>query len=139
MLGVVLDTGLSFARHASSIGERAAKCFGKMSRVSASAWGIRYPGLRVLYKGTFVATVTYAAACWYRRATLHVVRSALLRTQRPSLILLTKAYRSASTAALAVLGGVLPADLEVIRAGRLDEERQAAAAAQVELVVRGES
>lgn len=123
ILGVVLDSSLSFAQHAVSIGERAAKCFGKMARVSASSWGIRYPGLRVLYRGTFVATVTYAAACWYRRATLHVVRSSLLRSQRPSLVLLTKAYRSTSTSALAVLGGVLPADLEVIRAGRLDEER----------------
>ena len=136
VLGVVLDANLSFAQHAMSIGERAAKCFGKMSRVSASSWGIRYPGLRILYRGTFVATITYAAACWYGRAALHVVRSALLRCQRPSLVLLTKAYRSTSTAALVVLGGVLPADLEVIRAGRFDEERQAATESQVDAMSR---
>lgn len=122
MLGVVIDDTLSFAPHATSIGERAARCFGKMSRVSASAWGLRHKALKVLYKGTYVATLTYAAAVWHERASLHVIRSVLQRTQRPALILLTKAYRSCSTAALPVLAGVMPADLELIRAGRCGEE-----------------
>lgn len=118
VLGVVIDDTLSFAPHAGTIGEKASKCFGKMSRISASSWGLRHRALKVLYKGTYVATLTYAAAVWYGRASLHVIRSVLQRTQRPSLILLTKAYRSCSTAALPVLAGVLPADLELIRAGR---------------------
>ncbi|CAH2083495.1 unnamed protein product [Euphydryas editha] len=127
VLEVVVDSSLSFAQHAVDIGERAANCFGKMSRVSACSWGIKYRDLKILYKGTFVSTVTYVAACWYERASLHVVRSALLRTQRPALILLTKAYRSTSTDGLAVLAGVLPADLEVIRAARLGALRESAA------------
>ncbi|GBP97340.1 hypothetical protein EVAR_103853_1 [Eumeta japonica] len=65
-------------------------------------------------------TVTYAAGCWYTGASLHVVRSALHRTQIPALTLLTKAYRTTSTAALPVLARVLPADLDVILAGRVD-------------------
>lgn len=36
--------------------------------------------------------------------------------------MLTKAYRSVSTSALPVLAGVLPADLEVTRVGRVEEE-----------------
>jgi hypothetical protein len=74
VLGVVVDSSLSFAQHAASIGERAANCFGKMSRVSASSWGVRYKALRalykalrVLYRGTYIATVTYAATSWYER------------------------------------------------------------------------
>ena len=127
VLGVVLDTALSFVGHANSIGQRAAVCFGKVSRVSASSWGVRYRALKVLYWGTFVATITYAAACWFERLSQYAVRSAVLRAQRPALILLTKAYRTTSTAALPVLGGVLPADLEVIRAGRVDMLREGAA------------
>lgn len=123
VLGVVIDSNLSFRPHAQSIGERAAAAFGKMSRVSASSWGIRYAGLRILYQAIFVAIVTYAAGCWWRRATTYMVRSALLRTQRQALILLTKAYRSVSSAALPVLAGVFPADLEVTRAGRIDDIR----------------
>ena len=69
-----------------------------------------------------MATITYAAAVWWRRTTFYAVRSALLRTQRPALVLLTKAYRSVSTASLPVLAATLPADLEVVRAGRIAQE-----------------
>lgn len=122
VLGVTLDDAGSYLPHAAGVGERASNCFGKMSRVSATRWGVKYRALRVLYSGTYVATLTYAAAVWYHRSSAFVVRRALLRTQRPALILLTKAYRSCSSAALPVLAGVLPADLEVYRAGRIAEE-----------------
>ncbi|GBP97347.1 Retrovirus-related Pol polyprotein from type-1 retrotransposable element R1 [Eumeta japonica] len=123
ILGLVIDSSLSFGAHARDMGMRAAKCFGKVSRVSTSPWGLRYLALKIIYRGTFVAVITYAAAVWFRRANLHVVRSALLRAQRPALILLTKAYRSTSTHALPVLAGVLHADLEVVRHGEVDIER----------------
>ncbi|GBP57364.1 Retrovirus-related Pol polyprotein from type-1 retrotransposable element R1 4 [Eumeta japonica] len=51
--------------------------------------------------------------------------SALLRTQIPALILLTNAYKTTNMAALPVLAGMLPADLEVTSAGRVDKERDA--------------
>ncbi|GBP91135.1 hypothetical protein EVAR_24087_1 [Eumeta japonica] len=56
-----------------------------MSRVSTASWGIRYPSLKTIYIAIYLTTLTYAAGCWYGRASLHVDRSALLRTQRPSL------------------------------------------------------
>lgn len=122
LLGVVIDEASSYVPHANFTGQKAVNCFGKVSRVSASTWGIRYRALRVLFAGTYVATLTYAAAVWWRRSSHYAVRSALLRTQRPALVLLTKAYRSVSTAALPVLAAVLPADLEVTRAGRIAQE-----------------
>ncbi|GBP28873.1 Retrovirus-related Pol polyprotein from type-1 retrotransposable element R1 2 [Eumeta japonica] len=131
VLGVVLDEHLSFAQHALTIGERASKSFGKVSRVSTASWGMRYPSLKTIYRATYVTTLTYAAGCWYGRASMHVVRSALLRTQRPSLILLTKAYRTVSTAALPVLAGVLPAHYEVTIAGRTDGQRSGLTRAEV--------
>lgn len=141
MLGVTLDEARSYVPHAAVIGEKASNCFGKMSRISATRWGVKYPALRVLYAGTYVATLTYAAAVWYRRSSNFVVRRTLLRTQRPALILLTKAYRSCSSAALPVLAGVLPADLEVCRAGRVAEEAVRLAPRehrQLKITVRGE-
>ncbi|GBP88523.1 Retrovirus-related Pol polyprotein from type-1 retrotransposable element R1 [Eumeta japonica] len=137
VLGVVIDASLSFAQHAASIVERASRCFGKLSRMSAASWGIRYGALRVLYRGTFVATVTYGAGCWVDRVGTYVARSTLLRGQRPALVLLTKAYRSVSTAALPVLAGVFPADLEVTRAGRLDLARLQATKAEIRARKRG--
>lgn len=126
ILGVIIDEAGSYVAHAQYIGQKASNSFGKVARVSASTWGIRFRALRILYTGTYVATLTYAAAVWWRRASHYAVRSALLRTQRQALVLLTKAYRSVSTAALPVLAGVLPADLEVSRAGSLAQSRAAA-------------
>lgn len=121
VLGVVMDEARSYVQHAEHAGEKGTRCFAKVSRVSTSSWGIRYHALRLLYGGTYVAILTYAAGVWYSRSSFYVVKRALLRTQRPALILLTKAYRTVSSAALPVLGAVLPADLEVIRAGRIEQ------------------
>ncbi|GBO99134.1 Retrovirus-related Pol polyprotein from type-1 retrotransposable element R1 2 [Eumeta japonica] len=93
VLGVGIDDKLSFAQHAREMGARALKCYVKMSWISATSAG------------------------------LHVVRSTLLRAQTPALVLMTKVYRSVSTDALAVLTGVLPADLEVVRCGLVDGRR----------------
>ncbi|CAK1550155.1 unnamed protein product [Leptosia nina] len=105
LLGVVLDDRGTFAEHAGDIGDRAGRCFGKMSR------------------GTYIATITYAAAVWFDRALSYVVASRLLRSQRAALVLLTKAYRTTSTPALAILGRVLHANLEVYRAGKVQATR----------------
>ncbi|GBP42614.1 Retrovirus-related Pol polyprotein from type-1 retrotransposable element R1 4 [Eumeta japonica] len=99
------------------------RLFRKVSRVSAASWKMRFPSLLTIYNGTYKATITYATWCWFERSNLRMVRSVLLRTQRPALILLTKAYRTTSTAALPVLAGVLPAALEIMTAGRVDRER----------------
>lgn len=119
VLGVTLDSRGSFVQHAGDIGERAARCFGKVARISSATWGVRFKALKTMYKGTYVATVTYASGVWYNRVGVYPVRSALLRSQRQSLILMTKAYRSVSTMALPVLAGVLPADLQIRVAGEI--------------------
>ncbi|CAK1581283.1 unnamed protein product [Parnassius mnemosyne] len=80
VLGVTLDTTLFFIQHAKDMVERPGRCFGKMSQVSASSWDIRYPALRVLYKGTYVPIVTYAAAVWVDRVGNYTVRTTLLRS-----------------------------------------------------------
>lgn len=118
-----MDEARSYLQHAVFIGEKASNCFGKMSRIFAIRWGVKYRALRVLYSGTYVAIVMYAAAVWCRCSSTFVVKRALLRTQRPALTLLTKAYRSCSTAVLTVLAGILPVDLEVCRAGTIKEEQ----------------
>lgn len=117
VLGVTLDSRRLFTQHACDIVERAAGCYGKVSRITSTFGGVGYRALRTIYIGTFVATISYAASVWHTRVGVYPVRSALLRGQRGSLILMTKAYRSVSTTALPVLAGVLPADLQVRLAG----------------------
>ncbi|GBP93281.1 Retrovirus-related Pol polyprotein from type-1 retrotransposable element R1 [Eumeta japonica] len=87
------------------------------------SWGMRLVALKILYRGSFVAAITYGAGCWVDRLNTYVACSILLREQRSFLIRLIKAYRSVSTAALPVLAKILPADFEMARAGRLDLAR----------------
>lgn len=111
MFGMVVDDTRSHVQHAMFIGEKATNCFGKIARVSASSWGIRFSALRYLFSGIYVAVLCYDTAVWYHRSSIFPVKRIQLRTQRPALFLLIKAYRSISSAAL------LPADLEVFRVG----------------------
>ncbi|GBP43307.1 hypothetical protein EVAR_31191_1 [Eumeta japonica] len=104
VLGVVIVERLFFVQFAITIAEKASKSF-----------------------------VTYAAGCWHERASLHIVRSALPRTQRLSLILLTKAYRMVSSVVLPVLAGVIPADLEVICADQTQRQHKNMTEAEVRL------
>ncbi|GBP51323.1 hypothetical protein EVAR_34109_1 [Eumeta japonica] len=93
-LGVVIDDRISFAKHAQYIGKKATISFGKLRTVRAV--------------GVCVLICTWCA---------------LLKTQKPALTLLTKAYHTTSTVALTILASVLPADYEVTIAGRVDIER----------------
>jgi len=67
----------------------------------------------VLYKTVVVLIMTYRSAIWYDRSEHVVIRRHLLAAKRVFLLALTGACRTVSTAALQVLGDVLPADLEV--------------------------
>ncbi|GBP44680.1 hypothetical protein EVAR_44208_1 [Eumeta japonica] len=90
---VVHNASLSFAHHVASIVEKALRYL------------ITCPNT-LLHPGVLDRVDTYVARC------------TLLRGQRSLRILLTKAYKSVSTAGLPVLAGVLSVDLEMARAGR---------------------
>ncbi|GBP60474.1 hypothetical protein EVAR_37510_1 [Eumeta japonica] len=60
---------------------------------------------------------------WVHMAGFYVVGSALLRAQRPALVLIIKAYRSTSMDALTVLAEILPADFEVARCGKMESHK----------------
>ncbi|GBO98511.1 Putative 115 kDa protein in type-1 retrotransposable element R1DM [Eumeta japonica] len=68
------------------------------------------------------AAKSFGKASWVSAASWGMRYPSLLTVYR-ALTLLTKTYRTTSTVALPVLAGVLPADYEVILAGRTDIER----------------
>lgn len=85
---------------------------GKLARVARANWGMSFEALRTIYSGVFEAIMTYGSASWAETA-LGVQRNQmqLLRAQRTSLLIVTKAYRTTSAMALPVIAGVLPIDL----------------------------
>ncbi|KAK2574871.1 hypothetical protein KPH14_012976 [Odynerus spinipes] len=61
--------------------------------------------------------VTYGAILWFGKVDNRMIRRHLLAAQRIVLLILTKACRTVSTAAMQVIGGYLPLDLEVVKKG----------------------
>ncbi|GBP00464.1 hypothetical protein EVAR_1002_1 [Eumeta japonica] len=102
MLGVAIDGRFSFAKHAQSIGERAAKEFWQgiqsVGRIVGNAKSVPVDSL----PGDISGYNHARCARWHMCVNLHMVRSALLRTQRLALTQLTKVCRTISTAALPV-------------------------------------
>jgi hypothetical protein len=113
-LGVILDDKLSFVHHAKMAVSKANSAYQRMARMAGSNWGLKPRALKVAYGAIFMGIAGYASSIWHSRVnSLTLVRRALLSGQRLALISLTKAYRTTSTDALAVLAGVLPLDLHV--------------------------
>jgi hypothetical protein len=115
-LGVILDRSFSFMPHVRSIAQRTASMFFMLRRLSGATWGLEFRALRRIYRAAYVPFVTYAAKTWSHRLSVGSVNLALLRSQRLPLLAVTGAYRTAASIGLPVLAGVLPANLETLRA-----------------------
>lgn len=115
VLGVVLDSALSFRAHIETIAERAIPIFRTLNRLARHQWGISTHTRRVTYAGVAEALMCYAAPVWWKTLTSANRTQQMLKIQRAILLAVTRAYASVSTEALPVLAGVLPADLLVWR------------------------
>lgn len=85
-------------QHANFIAKEAANCFGKIARVFASTWGIKFPAFRILFSGSR----------WRFFATL-LPYVPIAHPYFPS----RKRCSEHRDLPVPVLAGVLPADLEV--------------------------
>lgn len=112
-LGVVLDRDLGFVPHMRYIRDKVTKLAGKFHRIAREDWGWRQRQMLALYRSVCLGMMSYAVPVWVTRVgTVHCQRI-LESAQRPFLLMATRACRTVSNAALQVLAGVLPADLEM--------------------------
>jgi hypothetical protein len=123
-LGVVLDRSFSFYPHVRAIAERTASMFFMLRRLSGATWGLDFRALKRIYRAAYVPHITYAAKAWSHRLSVGAISLALLRSQRLPLLAVTGAYRTAASIGLPVLAGVLPADLETLRAVAMRDLRR---------------
>lgn len=116
-LGVYFGNGMTFKEHVKTQRDKLLALTGKLLRVGSSNWGLNKRTLGTLYKGVFLPILTYGGYCWFEETTRIPLMKMLWASQRPFLLMLTRACRTVSNAALHVLAGVLPADLQVVRTG----------------------
>jgi len=113
--GVVIDPRRSFWDHVVSVSDKSTDMFKRLRSMTSANWGIDQSTSMVIYKAVFLPRITYAASIWGEALKLKRSINKLGSIQRQALIAITGAYRTTSTAALQVLSGQLPLDLEVRR------------------------
>lgn len=114
-LGVIIDPRRSYREHVEDISHKSKEMFTRLRSMTSANWGVEQRTSLVIYKGIFLPRITYAASIWQKALELKCSIKTLGSTQRDALRAITGAYRTTSTAALQVISGQLPLDLEVKR------------------------
>lgn len=123
-LGLVVGERMHFRPHLEYIRTKIVGLVGCFRRVLRKEWGLGKKAFRILYKGLFVACMSYGASIWFRTLKFSFAQNLLNRGQRQLLYCGLNVCRTTSTDAMQVLYGELPWDLEVTRRGLLTEFRK---------------
>jgi len=116
-LGVWVSERMSYKLHLECLRKKCMNVVGKLRRVMRSEWGLRKRAVSVLYRGLFMACVMYGASVWYEVMRFGYARELINRCQRIVLSACLNVCRTVSTAAMQVLMGGLPWDLECVKRG----------------------
>jgi len=114
-LGIVIDPRRSFWDHIVSMSEKSTNMYQRLRRMTSANWGVSQTTAMVIYKAVFLPRITYAAEIWLKGLELKKTINKLGSIQRSALKATTGAYNTASTAALQVIAGLMPLDLEIKR------------------------
>ena len=116
-LGVTLEEGLkSWDTHIGETAEKAGRVFDRILRSGRSGnTGLSMQVLRIYYMSIFLGIMSYAAPIWASSGLTAKAKKKLRSTQRNVLLRVKRAYRTCSHAALHVVAGLPPLDLEIAR------------------------
>jgi len=122
-LGIYIDRNLSFIPHVQHLRDKIIALSGILRKSIHEEWGLRRKAYMLLYKGLYVPAIVYGAVAWYERASHSHVDRILSSIQRRLLISMTRACRTASTAAMQVIAGCMPLKLEITKRALLTKVR----------------
>ncbi|KFM72879.1 Hypothetical protein in type-1 retrotransposable element R1DM, partial [Stegodyphus mimosarum] len=121
-LGFTISNTLSWIPHIKDLKQKCALLTNSMTKTMGLNWGTPPKVLRLWYKTITERILLYGASIWGLNMTKSMCRL-LNSIQRHQLLLVTKGYRTTSTASLQILAGIPPLDLQAQREsllGRLD-------------------
>ncbi|XP_035214235.1 uncharacterized protein LOC118188013 [Stegodyphus dumicola] len=107
-LGIVIDECLTWLPHLDYIKSKVCKIMNNLLRLL----GMPKPVLKELYKRAIERTIVYTCPAWWYPPTVKM-RNKTNSIQRIALLAMTKSYKTAPTAALQVIAGIMPLDLKL--------------------------
>lgn len=111
-LGVYVDRKLAWLEHVKKVRARVQDIGAKFFALGRRKWGNSKRVLKTIYERVVCPMVLYGAEVWGERARDSRVCKQLRAIERPYLRAITKAYRTAPTAALLVLVGCVPLEVQ---------------------------
>ncbi|KAL8279736.1 hypothetical protein RQP46_007831 [Phenoliferia psychrophenolica] len=115
LLGVTLDSTLSFHHHVSAAVAKASKAIGGITRLVTSTKGISAKFTRQLVVGCAYTRSDYASTLWYTPDRAKGLVKELTKIQRPALKLITGGFRNTALSALEYESFLLPTNLRLLR------------------------
>lgn len=119
--GVVIDRMTNWGEHMLYVRKKIQKVASKFVNLGRRKWGKRMEILKILYERVVVPMVMCGAEIWGEKAGTERMQKALRAVERPYLRAMTGGYRTAPTAAFAVIAGYVPLE---VRARTLYEAEQ---------------
>jgi len=112
-LGITVGKRMSYVRHINSLKSRLTGVVAALARVLRVDWGVSPRDKRTIYAGLMVPCALFGASVWHGTTDRQIVaRRTLIACQRLILLGCLPVCRTVSTAALQVLAGAPPFDLE---------------------------
>ena len=112
-LGVVLDSKLTWNDHIEHKCKKAVNALFQCRSAMGKRWGSTPRTAHWLYTAVIRPALTYGAVVWWTGAQKATMARKLSKIQRTACLCITGAMCSAPTAALQVICGILPLDLQI--------------------------
>lgn len=110
---MTIDPGRSFWEHIASLSDKSTGMFRRLRQMMSANWGVSQTTSMIIYKAVFLPRITYAAKICLKGLELKKSITKLEQIQREALKAVPSAYNTTSTAALQVIAGLMPLDLEI--------------------------
>jgi len=114
-LGVYIDKKLSFLPHVQHLRDKINALTVILRKTIQEEWGLKKKAYTLLYKCLYIPVIVYGAEAWYERTSHSHIKRVLSSIQRKLLIVMTRACRTSSTAAMQVIAGCMPVELEIVQ------------------------
>ncbi|KAJ0170097.1 hypothetical protein K1T71_014703 [Dendrolimus kikuchii] len=124
VLGVTIDSSLTFNSHIRSVCAKAISFHKQLSRAAKVTWGLNPEVVRIMYTAVLEPVILYAASVWAPSATKLGVRKQLNTVQRGFAQKMCRAYKTVSLNSAMVLSGLLPLDLRIKEVASLYEAKR---------------
>ncbi|XP_023220380.1 uncharacterized protein LOC111622260 [Centruroides sculpturatus] len=123
-LGVVLDHRLSWKQHIEYVTNRTGLIIQSFAQVAKRDWGLSTGAMSIIYDSIYLPIISYASNTWSRAAERVHIKRKLISSQRRALMLITKAYRTASNTSLQVIARKPPLDLYIKQKSKIQQAKK---------------